>query len=123
MRANFSHRRRLYGAPGTVPSRDSYEEDCGLDSFSILLLIADTDLRSRLCAQIARGLRCAIYVASELEGGFRLLASERPSVLLTSAEFAEVHGTPITEAVESVSPGTRVLFIRPADREAAAAPG
>lgn len=95
-----------------VRPRQSHERTgAGLGAFSILVLIGDAGFRDRVCGEIVSGVRCQVLTASETSAALALIRAEKPTLMLLTPEFADVHGKGIAEVVRELSPGTGVAVI------------
>lgn len=90
-----------------------------LAAYSILVLIGDAAFRDRVCSKIVSGVRCQVYTASETSAALALIRAEKPTLMLLTPEFANVHGTEIAEVVRELSPETGVAVIAPPTAAAA----
>lgn len=87
---------------------------------SILVFIGDPAYREQVCADIVHGIRCPVYTASDFPAALSLLQAEKPTILMLTSDFANVHGKPIADVVAEFAPGTKILFVAPPARAAAA---
>lgn len=75
--------------------------------------MGDSSARERVCGEIASGIRCTIYTASDVTAALTLVRAEKPTLLLLSPEFARIHDKAIVEVVAELSPETVVSFVAP----------